>query len=94
MRLLNGILLLSLVVVITTLYITRYSADAHHRALFALERKIERAEQEQHILQVEWTGLNNPIYLEDLAQQHLSLTPPTPEQLSSLHPAPKEEQGL
>ncbi len=73
-RFLNLISVVLLLATLTMLYHVRYSADAQKRAMRDIDEKIFASLKEQQILRAEWTSLNNPVRLQNLAQTHLGLT--------------------
>ena len=68
--------------------------------LTALDRSIVTESQAIHVLNAEWSYLNDPWRLRRLAERFLELTPVRPEQLGSLGELPQkpppaaEERGV
>ena len=86
-RLINSLCFMCLIVTFTALYHIRYSAEEEARALRQLERDIILAENRRATLHAEWSSLNNPRRLQQLAEQYLSLKNVEARQLIDLRPA-------
>lgn len=73
-RVLNGISVIMLLAILTALYHVRYGADGQLQAMRKVDNEIFSALKEQQVLRAEWTSLNDPVRLQNLAQTHLGLT--------------------
>lgn len=74
-RLLNAIGAALLIVVSFGLYNGVYSAKAHERDLEALKIDIAKEAEAIRVLKAEWSYLNQPERLQELARKHLALAP-------------------
>lgn len=75
-----------LVCMIAALYHIRYSAEGEARALKKIERAIAQEEDRQRTLRAEWSSLNDPRRLQDLARDYLDLDYLRPSQVLDLRP--------
>lgn len=57
------------------LFQLKYSVAEQERRMTEISSEIYQIEEAMHILQAEWSYLNEPGRLQTLAQQHLSLAP-------------------
>lgn len=76
----------ALVCMIGALYHIRYSAEGEARALKKIERAIAQEEDRQRTLRAEWSSLNDPRRLQDLARDYLTLDQLRPSQVLDLRP--------
>lgn len=75
------------------LFQVKYNVQAKERELRELRRQIEANLTSIHVLEAEWSYLNDPLRLADLARRHTDLLPTTPGQIgdiSALPPRPRE----
>ena len=86
MRWVNVMCFVAIIILIAALYHVRYSADSEIRALRHAERAILAEQDRQQTLQAEWSSLNDPRRLQDLADRYLSLDPLKAEQVIDLRP--------
>jgi hypothetical protein len=73
MRLVNTVCVLVIITLVTALYHVRYSAEAEMRAVQSVERSMQAARDTKKTLEAEWSSLNDPRRLQELAKQHLAL---------------------
>ena len=83
---LNGSFCVALVCMIAALYHIRYSAEDEARALKKIERAIAQEQDRQRTLRAEWSSLNDPRRLQDLARNYLNLDYLRPSQVRDLRP--------
>lgn len=76
----------ALVFTIAALYHIRYSAESEARTLKKIERAIAHEEDVRRTLRAEWSSLNNPRRLQDLARHYLDLDQLRPSQILDLRP--------
>ena len=76
----------ALVFTIAALYHIRYSAESEARVLRKIERAIAHEEDVQRTLRAEWSSLNDPRRLQDLARHYLELEDLRPSQILDLRP--------
>lgn len=69
------------VVAIGAVYEIENRHDATRDRVIELDRQIEDAEREIHVLQAEWSYQTRPARLEDLARRLLPLAPTGPERV-------------
>lgn len=89
MRVINLLLLLTIIMVFAVLYHIRYGAEAEVRAIRKADRAIAAEQMTRQILQAEWTSLNDPARLEILARRHLKLDPVAPSQILTRETLPQ-----
>jgi hypothetical protein len=84
------------------LFQVKYNVQAKERDLRDVRRQIEANYSSIHVLDAEWSYLNDPLRLADLARRHTELTPTTPAQIGDFAslparieeaPAPPDERG-
>ena len=63
----------ALIIMIGALYHIRYSAEGEARAVKKMERAIAAEEDVQRTLRAEWSSLNDPRRLQDLARHYLEI---------------------
>ena len=83
---LNGSFCVALGCMIAALYHIRYSAEDEARALKKIERAIAQEQDRQRTLRAEWSSLNDPRRLQDLARNYLNLDYLRPSQVLDLRP--------
>lgn len=76
----------ALIIMIGVLYHIRYSAEGEARALKKMERAIAAEEDVQRTLRAEWSSLNDPRRLQDLARHYLKLDYLRPSQVMDMRP--------
>ena len=81
-------LLLAGVAGLAVLFQVKYEVQTLEKRMESLNRQIARDEKAVHVLQAEWSYLNEPGRLTELAQRHLDLTPLTAQQLVSFDDVP------
>ncbi len=75
------------------LFQVKYNVQSKERELRDVRRQIEANLTSIHVLEAEWSYLNDPLRLADLARRHTELLPTTPAQIgdiASLPPRPME----
>lgn len=75
------------------LFQVKYNVQSKERELREVRRQIEANLTSIHVLEAEWSYLNDPLRLADLARRHTELLPTTPAQIgdiASLPPRPVE----
>ncbi len=78
------------------LFQVKYNVQSKERELREVHRQIEANLTSIHVLEAEWSYLNDPLRLADLARRHTELLPTTPGQIgdiASLPPRPAEMFG-
>jgi hypothetical protein len=84
------------------LFQVKYNVQAKERELRDVHRQIEANYSSIHVLEAEWSYLNDPLRLADLARRHTELVPTTPSQIGDFAslparieeaPAPPDERG-
>ena len=76
------------------LFQVKYNVQSKERELRDVRRQIEANLTSIHVLEAEWSYLNDPLRLADLARRHTDLLPTTPNQIgdiASLPPRPVEQ---
>ena len=80
------------VVVLTLLGIglfqVKYNVQAKERELREVRRQVEANLSAIHVLDAEWSYLNDPLRLADLARRHTELVPTTPAQIGDFASLP------
>jgi cell division protein FtsL len=77
------------------LFLVKHEVKAMEARLAGINQEIQRNREEIHVLNAEWSYLNDPARLRDLAQRHLGMKPIGPTQvagfdfLPTLAPAPR-----
>lgn len=78
------------------LFQVKYNVQSKERELREVRRQIEANLTSIHVLDAEWSYLNDPLRLADLARRHTDLQPTTPGQIgdiAALPPRPPEFIG-
>lgn len=78
------------------LFMLKYEVQGLEDELARLNREIRSDRAAVHVLEAEWSYLNDPARLRDLASRHLGMAPLAPDQVSTvaqlpLRPAPEPE---
>ncbi|MCA1972659.1 MAG: hypothetical protein LDL44_07450, partial [Caenispirillum sp.] len=78
------------------LFMLKYEVQGLEDELTRLNREIRSDRAAVHVLEAEWSYLNDPARLRDLASRHLGMAPLAPDQVSTvaqlpLRPAPEPE---
>lgn len=78
------------------LFMLKYEVQGLEDELARLNREIRSDRAAVHVLQAEWSYMNDPARLRDLASRHLGMAPLAPDQVSTvaqlpLRPAPEPE---
>ncbi len=81
------------------LFQVKYNVQSKERELREVRRQIEANLTSIHVLEAEWSYLNDPLRLADLARRHTDLLPTTPNQIGDIaslpprqvDPAPEEQ---
>ncbi len=89
MRLASAALWVALPIVAgSCVYLLKMQVEAQEQRLGALRKDIATTESEIHVLNAEWSYLNDPIRLRDEAERHLGLRPVRPEQVGTIASIP------
>lgn len=70
------------------LYVVKHRVVEHEGRLTEINRGIARDQQAIHVLRAEWSYLNEPARLRDLAGRHLGMTSATGAQFGTLPALP------
>ncbi len=70
------------------MFILKHEVQALEDELFRLNRAILAEQQAIHVLRAEWSYVNQPQRIEELARRHLELKPVRPEQLGGVSDLP------
>ncbi|HEY3148007.1 MAG TPA: hypothetical protein VGJ75_16745 [Dongiaceae bacterium] len=70
------------------LFQVKYNVQAKERELRDVRRQIEANYSSIHVLDAEWSYLNDPLRLADLARRHTELVPTTPGQIGDFASLP------
>jgi cell division protein FtsL len=70
------------------LFHVKYQVQALEDRLAKLNRDIVREQAQIHVLRAEWSYLNRPERIEELANRHLALAPPKATQIGSIADLP------
>jgi len=73
------------------LFQVKYNVQAKERELREVHRQIEANLTSIHVLQAEWSYLNDPLRLADLARRHTDLQPTTPGQIGDVATLPPRQ---
>ncbi|MGB0681678.1 MAG: cell division protein FtsL [Magnetovibrionaceae bacterium] len=79
-----------------SLFLVKYEVRALEQELDQLNRQLSADRQAIHVLRAEWTHLNDPERLKDLARRYLDLVPVDPSRVITferLDPAPDSDFG-
>ena len=69
-------------------YAMKYEVERLDRHAAALQRDITRQEQTLHVLEAEWSYLNQPERLQELSDRHLGLAPVPVRRIGALDELP------
>jgi hypothetical protein len=70
------------------LFQVKYNVQGKERELREVRRQIEADYSAIHVLEAEWSYLNDPLRLADLARRHTGLVPTTPGQIGDFASLP------
>jgi hypothetical protein len=70
------------------LFQVKYNVQAKERELREVRRQVEANLSAIHVLDAEWSYLNDPLRLADLARRHTDLAPTTPAQIGDFASLP------
>jgi hypothetical protein len=70
------------------LFQVKYNVQSKERDLREVRRQIEANYNAVHVLQAEWSYLNDPLRLADLTRRHTGLVPTTPGQIGDFASLP------
>ena len=70
------------------LFQVKYNVQSKERDLREVRRQIEANYSAIHVLEAEWSYLNDPLRLADLARRHTGLVPTTPAQIGDFASLP------
>ena len=75
-------------------YAMKYEVERLGERLASLQRKLAQQEEMLQVLEAEWTFLNRPERLKDLAARHLNLKPVAVRQLTAIDTLPFRPSAL
>jgi len=70
------------------LFQVKYNVQSKERELREVRRQIEANDSSIHVLEAEWSYLNDPLRLADLTRRHTGLVPTTPGQIGDFASLP------
>lgn len=73
------------------LFQVKYNVQSKERELRDVRRQIEVNLTSIHVLEAEWSYLNDPLRLADLARRHTDLLPTTPNQIGDIATLPQRQ---
>lgn len=73
------------------LFQVKYNVQSKERELRDVRRQIEVNLTSIHVLEAEWSYLNDPLRLADLARRHTDLLPTTPNQIGDIASLPPRQ---
>lgn len=73
------------------LFQVKYNVQSKERELRDVRRQIEANLTSIHVLEAEWSYLNDPLRLADLARRHTDLLPTTPNQIGDIATLPPRQ---
>jgi hypothetical protein len=76
------------------LFQVKYNVQSKERDLREVRRQIEANYNAVHVLQAEWSYLNDPLRLADLTRRHTGLVPTTPGQIGDFASLPLRIEDL
>src|SRR5688500_16445078 len=76
------------------LFQVKYNVQSKERDLREVRRQIEANYNAIHVLQAEWSYLNDPLRLADLTRRHTGLVPTTPGQIGDFASLPLRIEDL
>ncbi len=76
------------------LFQVKYDVQSKERELREVRRQIEANYNAIHVLQAEWSYLNDPLRLADLTRRHTGLVPTTPGQIGDFASLPLRIEDL
>jgi hypothetical protein len=76
------------------LFQVKYNVQSKERELRDVRRQIEANLTSIHVLEAEWSYLNDPLRLSDLARRHTGLVPTTPGQIGDFASLPLRIEDL
>ena len=68
----------------TTLFFIKHEVKDLETRLASVNREIARNQEDIHVLNAEWSFLNDPVRLRDLAERHLGMKLMGPTQMASM----------
>jgi hypothetical protein len=69
----------------SALFLIKHEVKDLETRLTAVHREIEQRQEDIHVLNAEWSFLNDPVRLQDLAQRHLGMRAMAPTQMATLN---------
>ena len=76
------------------LFQVKYNVQSQERQLRDVRKQIEANYSAIHVLEAEWSYLNDPLRLADLARRHTELVPTTPGQIGDFASLPLRIEDL
>jgi len=68
----------------TGLFMLKYQVQGEEQRLHHIQKQIVQTEEEIHVLKAEWSYLNEPTRLRELAERNLAMHPMKATQISSI----------
>jgi cell division protein FtsL len=75
-------------------FVVKYEVRDLEDQLAALEGELVQSQESIHVLKAEWSYLNRPDRLTELAERYLDLVPMGPAQMSTLIDVPYRPDGI
>lgn len=76
------------------LFLVKYNVQSQERELREVRRQIDANYSAIHVLEAEWSYLNDPLRLADLTRRHTELVPTTPGQIGDFASLPLRIEDL
>lgn len=92
-RLLNIVSFLMTVVLAVVLYNVKYDARSYMKRIKTLKVELRLEEETIHILRAEWSHLNQPDRLQELAKRYTKLKPLSANQIVTVNNLPDRRRG-
>ncbi len=89
MRLLNILVIAALVAAAAHVYKIKFESTRQAERLAKLRMEIRQEQDQIAVLRAEWSKLDTPARIQDLANRHLSLRPIDPRQFDNLRNLPE-----
>jgi cell division protein FtsL len=94
MRILNICVIAALVAAAVYVYQIKFESTRQAERLAKIRMEIRQEQDAIAALRAEWSKLDNPARIQDLAKRHLKLKPIDPRQFDSLHQLPERPPNL
>lgn len=87
-RAVNLVSVVVIIIISAALYQVKYETGATAREVMDLRRQLAAEKEQVRVLRAEWSHLNQPARLQDLAMRHLRLEPLAVDQIVALQDLP------